>query len=132
MEIKTKRRIKPFFHLQDPVSLQAMSDAMTIACCREQHCNAPNHVEIHEKELIGGRLVNKVPRNDSYCRVRERGWQYGPPGDKGPYKGDAWSVKEDEFMSQSDDRRCPLCEAIWKNKSLDVIFASRAATKFGI
>lgn len=117
--------IKPFFHLQDPISLNELSRTMSIAMCRDWIPNAPNHVEIYETALLSGRVVKKYHENDSYCGVRKRGWQYGTVGGKGEYDGDAWSEKTDEFMNAPEHRRCPFCESLYKQVSLVEIINSR-------
>lgn len=118
-------RVKPFFHLQDPILLKEMSRTMGISMCRDWIPNTPNYVEVYERTQLSGRITKKYSDHDSYCGVSKRGWQYGTKGKKGEYDGDAWSEKVEEFMRQPDHRRCPFCEAIYKQVSLETILKNR-------
>jgi hypothetical protein len=115
---------KAFFHLQDPATNEELSRTMGIAMCNEYYINAPNHVEIFEKTMLSGRIVKKYTSNDSYCRVRTR-WRYGTTNRKGEYDGDSWTEKVEEFMMQPTHRRCPICEAIYKQVPFTTIINNR-------
>jgi hypothetical protein len=122
-----------FFHLIDHVTAEKMEKTMHIAMCTQYHINSPNFVEIFEKELLGGRVVKKYARDDSYCKVRNR-WRYGTTGKNAPknYDGDEWSPDEKEFYKQNDERRCPYCEAIYENIPFERVLRKRAIKKFGL
>lgn len=110
--------ISTFFHLIDPVASKAMEKSISIAMNSERY-------KKHGK-------MTKVVNTDSYCKVIKRGWKYGHPDDEGPYKGDQWTEKIEEFLKQPDERRCPYCESIWSNKPLKSILTKRASAKFGL
>ncbi len=117
---------KPFFHLMDPVTLEAMKKGMNIHMCKDRYKNEHSVVEVKKRYYHGKGKYDEYPHHDSYCRVVMRGWQYGKGSGK-DYNGDAWSNNIPEFMEQSDKRRCPICEAIYKQVPLKSIIEKKSS-----